>query len=440
MSNENKQPDERAAFERDYVAVWNKALTDAGWTAAHTIDDVKDLREGDTYGEGRDYLNGRWEGWQARATQQATMCPACGGNDADMPCAFPRGGQPGCPRDARLGRNTQQATKGDERAACPSCGGSQSTWKCTCDPIWPGYNGEFSATGVAEVDRIVNRLMSSDPQFDDCADAADLIRRLVKEHQDLAGELRSAIATPPSPVAGSAGQAPLTDEQRAALKHLVARGSTFPDHNGRSGSTSRVDYAHLQVAAKVLSSILAAPTAPSLTTDAGALTNERINAMWDQVNDARGHARADRSVSVAVQFARALLAAHPTEQRPDPSDIQGWAVTVNVNTVDILTIGHNSLSGIDNISDFAEVVRNCAKHLMGFIGDDRTEQRMSDAARECEWTYDDVDFKWDSACGESWVFNDDGPVENKVRFCHGCGGRVTIAARKAEIERSGGGA
>lgn len=23
--------------------------------------------------------------------------------------------------------------------ACPSCGGSQSTWKCNCDPIWPGY-------------------------------------------------------------------------------------------------------------------------------------------------------------------------------------------------------------------------------------------------------------------------------------------------------------
>jgi len=23
--------------------------------------------------------------------------------------------------------------------ACPSCGGSQTTWKCTCAPIWPGY-------------------------------------------------------------------------------------------------------------------------------------------------------------------------------------------------------------------------------------------------------------------------------------------------------------
>jgi len=62
-------------------------------------------------------------------------------------------------------------------------------------------------------------------------------------------------------------------------------------------------------------------------------------------------------------------------------------------------------------------------------------ERMSDAARECEWTYDDVDYKWDSACGESWVFNDDGPAENNARFCQGCGGKIVIAARKAEIER-----
>jgi hypothetical protein len=48
----------------------------------------------------------------------------------------------------------------------------------------------------------------------------------------------------------------LTDEQVVALKHLIARGSTFPDHNGASGSVSRVDYAHLATAAKVLSALL----------------------------------------------------------------------------------------------------------------------------------------------------------------------------------------
>lgn len=55
-------------------------------------------------------------------------------------------------------------------------------------------------------------------------------------------------------------------------------------------------------------------------------------------------------------------------QPPDPTDIQGWSVTVNVNAQDILTIGHNSLSGIDNIGEFADVVRNCAEHLVSFIG------------------------------------------------------------------------
>lgn len=29
-------------------------------------------------------------------------CSVCGGNDKDMPCAFPGGKQPGCLRDARM--------------------------------------------------------------------------------------------------------------------------------------------------------------------------------------------------------------------------------------------------------------------------------------------------------------------------------------------------
>ncbi|MFM0044060.1 hypothetical protein [Paraburkholderia sediminicola] len=59
--------DERAAFEMDYAKIWNVAMKEDGWNADHTADDVKNLREGNTYGEGRDYLNTRWEGWQARA-------------------------------------------------------------------------------------------------------------------------------------------------------------------------------------------------------------------------------------------------------------------------------------------------------------------------------------------------------------------------------------
>ena len=49
--------------------------------------------------------------------------------------------------------------------------------------------------------------------------------------------------------------------------------------------------------------------------------------------------------------------------------VQGWEVSVNVNGENILTIGHNHLSGIDDIDKYADVVRNCARHLLSFIGD-----------------------------------------------------------------------
>jgi hypothetical protein len=62
---------EREQFEADYATVWNAALKNNGWNGDHVAGDVKDLREGDTYGEGRDYLNARWEGWQARAALNA---------------------------------------------------------------------------------------------------------------------------------------------------------------------------------------------------------------------------------------------------------------------------------------------------------------------------------------------------------------------------------
>lgn len=39
----------------------------------------------------------------------------------------------------------------------------------------------------------------------------------------------------------------------------------------------------------------------------------------------------------------------------------------------------------------------------------------------CQWTYDEHDYKWDSACGESWQFTDGGPEDNGVKFCQGCG-------------------
>jgi hypothetical protein len=44
----------------------------------------------------------------------------------------------------------------------------------------------------------------------------------------------------------------------------------------------------------------------------------------------------------------------------------------------------------------------------------------------CRWTYDEHDYKWDSACGEAWQFTDGGPEDNGVKFCQGCGKPVVL--------------
>lgn len=49
--------------------------------------------------------------------------------------------------------------------------------------------------------------------------------------------------------------------------------------------------------------------------------------------------------------------------------VQHWGVDIRVNGERVLTIESNCLSGIDNISDYADTVRECAHHLLAFIGD-----------------------------------------------------------------------
>lgn len=59
---------------------------------------------------------------------------------------------------------------------------------------------------------------------------------------------------------------------------------------------------------------------------------------------------------------------------------------------------------------------------------------------ECQWTHDFCEESglWDSACGEAWGFIDGGPQENGVKFCHGCGGRIVIAAAPTPAAQEGG--
>lgn len=59
-------------------------------------------------------------------------------------------------------------------------------WRCRgggCEHCKNTGTSVAGDTGNAEADRIIDRLMSSDPDFDDCFDAAVFIRRIVIEHK-----------------------------------------------------------------------------------------------------------------------------------------------------------------------------------------------------------------------------------------------------------------
>ncbi|HEI9849576.1 TPA: hypothetical protein SLN67_002611 [Serratia marcescens] len=71
-----------------------------------------------------------------------------------------------------------------------------------------------------------------------------------------------------------------------------------------------------------------------------------------------------------------------------------------------------------------------------FIGEGTKSQPVSQGCKlnspeipdGCQWTFDEHDSKWDSGCGEAWMFCDGGPTENGVKFCQNCGKPVLLAA------------
>lgn len=44
-------------------------------------------------------------------------------------------------------------------------------------------------------------------------------------------------------------------------------------------------------------------------------------------------------------------------------------------------------------------------------------------ASKCRWT-EDEDGLWHTECGREWQFTDDGPLENRARYCIECGGAI----------------
>ena len=50
----------------------------------------------------------------------------------------------------------------------------------------------------------------------------------------------------------------------------------------------------------------------------------------------------------------------------------------------------------------------------------------------CEWKFDENHCKWDTACGEAFFFDNDGPEENGTKFCMYCGQPIHLPTGKGE--------
>ena len=61
------------------------------------------------------------------------------------------------------------------------------------------------------------------------------------------------------------------------------------------------------------------------------------------------------------------------------------------------------------------------------------DQRIDDfAGGDCEWWQDDESGIWNTGCGSTWSFHDDGPEENGMNFCHSCGKHLVFEVAEQE--------
>ena len=71
-----------------------------------------------------------------------------------------------------------------------------------------------------------------------------------------------------------------------------------------------------------------------------------------------------------------------------------------------------------------------AKSFRAAIDSARAKPATPQPAESCKWLESDpwgeMPNTYESNCGEAWSFIEGGPVENSVKFCHGCGKPVIV--------------
>lgn len=114
-----------------------------------------------------------------------------------------------------------------------------------------------------------------------------------------------------------------------------------------------------------------------------------------------------------------------SEPYVDFDTLLSWVRTQGLHCQDGKNQTHMSLM-------FGEVERRLSKLDDADAAGFETSAELERA--RCVWTeeFEPDETSWNTACGEKWVFIADGPAENRVKFCQGCGKPVEL--RHAESE------
>ena len=119
-----------------------------------------------------------------------------------------------------------------------------------------------------------------------------------------------------------------------------------------------------------------------------------------------------------VEFARAVLAK--------------WGTPAPVGVGEVAERYRNAIASACEGWTMPDGLR---KHLETALWSQPTPQPTQPQAGAvpltCEWTHNDDDGYWDTSCGKAWRFDDGGPKENNMNFCHCCGKTLRIKGKEA---------
>ena len=104
-------------------------------------------------------------------------------------------------------------------------------------------------------------------------------------------------------------------------------------------------------------------------------------------------------------------------------------VAGDVDRADAVNLARNALTQYDcaitkkGVRVLAEAVLSMDSAL---TTPEPTHAQAGAVPLTCEWTHNEDYGFWETACGEAWRFDDGGPGENNMHFCHSCGNSLRI--------------